>query len=127
MREIRDEFSKRSMKLTTTLMRIKNLTKSLDRDQIFNNIVEIISKGLDSQKVQLLLNDEKEGKFRIVKAIGMKPKEWKEIEIPHEENSMITYLLRQRMNEVTGGAGALGVKECEMDPKMKGLDRAGGS
>ena len=121
MREIRDEFSKRSMKLTTTLMRIKNLTKSLDRDQIFNNIVEIISKGLDSQKVQLLLNDEKEGKFRIVKAIGMKPKEWKEIEIPHEENSMITYLLRQRMNEVTGGAGALGVKECEMDPKMKGL------
>ncbi len=121
MREIRDEFSKRSMKLTTTLMRIKNLTKSLDRDQIFTNIVEIISKGLDSQKVQLLLNDEKEGKFRIVKAIGMKPKEYKEIEIPHEENSMITYLLRQKMNEVTGGAGALGVKECEMDPKTKGL------
>lgn len=121
MREIRDEFSKRSMKLTTTLMRIKNLTKSLDRDQIFSNIVEIISKGLDSQKVQLLLNDEKEGKFRIVKAIGMKPKEYKEVEIPHEENSMITYLLRQKMNEVTGGAGALGVKECEMDPKTKGL------
>lgn len=121
MREIRDEFSKRSMKLTTTLMRIKNLTKSLDRDQIFSNIVEIISKGLDSQKVQLLLNDEKEGKFRIVKAIGMKPKEYKELEIPHEENSMITYLLRQKMNEVTGGAGALGVKECEMDPKTKGL------
>ncbi|MDD3148539.1 MAG: adenylate/guanylate cyclase domain-containing protein, partial [Candidatus Riflebacteria bacterium] len=121
MREIRDEFSKRSMKLTTTLMRIKNLTKSLDRDQIFTNIVEIISKGLDSQKVQLLLNDEKEGKFRIVKAVGMKPKEYKEIEVPHEENSMITYLLRQKMNEVTGGAGALGVKECEMDPKTKGL------
>lgn len=121
MREIRDEFSKRSMKLTTTLMRIKNLTKSLDRDQIFSNIVEIIAKGLDSQKVQLLLNDEKEGKFRIVKAIGMKPKEYKEIEVPHEENSMITYLLRQKMNEVTGGAGALGIKECEMDPKTKGL------
>ncbi|HPT48414.1 MAG TPA: GAF domain-containing protein, partial [Candidatus Rifleibacterium sp.] len=121
MREIRDEFSKRSMKLTTTLMRIKNLTKSLDRDQIFTNIVEIISKGLDSQKVQLLLNDEKEGKFRVVKALGLKPKEYKEIEIPHEENSMITYLLRQKMNEVTGGAGALGVKECEMDPKTKGL------
>ncbi|NCB40321.1 MAG: hypothetical protein EOM80_16300, partial [Erysipelotrichia bacterium] len=108
-------------KLTTTLMRIKNLTKSLDRDQIFTNIVEIIAKGLDAIKVQLLLNDEKEGKFRVVKAVGMKPKEYRELEISHEENSMITYLLRQKMNEVTGGAGALGVKECEMDPKTKGL------
>lgn len=121
MREIKEEFSKRSMKLTTTLMRIKNLAKSLDRDQIFTNIVEIIAKGLDASKVQLLLNDEKECKFRIVKAVGMKPKEYKEIEIQHEENSMITYLLRQKMNEVTGGAGALGIKECEMDPKTKGL------
>lgn len=121
MREIKEEFSKRSMKLSTTLMRIKNLAKSLERDQIFTNIVEIIAKGIDATKVQLLLNDEKEGKFRIVKAVGMKPKEYKEIEINHEENSMITYLLRQKMNEVTGGAGALGVKECEMDPKTKGL------
>ncbi|GAB4272020.1 MAG: hypothetical protein Kow0029_10250 [Candidatus Rifleibacteriota bacterium] len=121
MREVREEFSKRSMRLTTTLMRIKNLAKSLDRDQIFSNIVEIISKGMDADKVQLLLNDEKEGKFRVVRASGMKPKDYKDIEIPHEENSMITYLLRQKMNEVTGGVGALGVKECEMDPKTKGL------
>ncbi len=121
VREIREEFSKRSMRLTTTLMRIKNLAKSLDRDQIFSNIVEIISKGMDADKVQLLLNDEKEGKFRIVKAAGMKPKEYKDIEINHEENSMITFLLRQKMNEVTGGVGALGIKECEMDPKTKGL------
>ena len=121
MREIREEFSKRSMRLTTTLMRIKNLAKSLDRDQIFSNIVEIISKGMDADKVQLLLNDDKEGKFRIVKAAGMKPKEYKDIEVPHEETSMITFLLRQKMNEVTGGVGALGVKECEMDPKTKGL------
>jgi class 3 adenylate cyclase len=121
MREIREEFSKRSMRLTTTLMRIKNLAKSLDRDQIFSNIVEIISKGMDADKVQLLLNDDKEGKFRVVKAAGMKPKEYKDIEVPHEETSMITFLLRQKMNEVTGGVGALGVKECEMDPKTKGL------
>jgi class 3 adenylate cyclase len=121
MREIREEFSKKSMRLTTTLMRIKNLTKSLDRDQIFSNIVEIIAKGLDADKVQLLLNDEKEGKFRVVKANNLKPKEYKDIVVSHEENSMITYLLRQKMNEVTGGAGALGVKECEMDPKTKGL------
>lgn len=121
MREVREEFSKRSMRLTTTLMRIKNLAKSLDRDQIFSNIVEIISKGMDADKVQLLLNDEKEGKFRIVKAAGAKPKDYKDIEVPHEENSMITFLLRQKMNEVTGGVGALGVKECEMDPKTKGL------
>lgn len=120
-REIKDEFSKRSMKLSTTLMRIKNLAKSLERDQIFNNIIEIISKGLDAPKVQLLLNDEKEGKFRIVTAAGMKPKEYKGLEIAHEETCMITYLLQQKMNEVTGGAGALGVKECEMDPKTKGL------
>lgn len=125
MREVREEFSKRSMRLTTTLMRIKNLAKSLDRDQIFTNIVEIISKGMDAEKVQLLLNDEKEGKFRIVKAAGSKPKDYKDIEIPHEENSMITFLLRQKMNEVTGGAGALGIKECEMDPKTKGLINQG--
>lgn len=121
MREVREEFSKRSMRLTTTLMRIKNLAKSLDRDQIFSNIVEIISKGMDADKVHLLLNDEKEGKFRIVKAAGVKPKDYKDIVIPHEENSMITFLLRQKMNEVTGGVGALGIKECEMDPKTKGL------
>ena len=121
MREIREEFSKRSMKLTTTLMRIKNLAKSLDRDQIFSNIVEIIAKGLDATKVQLLLNDDTHGKFRVVKAVGMKPKEYRDIEIPHEETSMITYLLRQKMNEVTGGAGALGIKECELDPKTKGF------
>ncbi|MFZ5952487.1 MAG: adenylate/guanylate cyclase domain-containing protein [Candidatus Rifleibacteriota bacterium] len=121
VREIREEFSKRSMRLTTTLMRIKNLAKSLDRDQIFSNIVEIIAKGMDADKVQLLLNDEKEGKFRIVKAAGSKPKDYKDIEINHEENSMITFLMRQKMNEVTGGVGALGVKECEMDPKTKGL------
>ncbi|KAF1080901.1 MAG: Adenylate cyclase [Candidatus Rifleibacterium amylolyticum] len=121
MREIKDEFSKRSMRLGTTLMRIKNLAKSLDRDQIFNNIIEIITKGLDATKVQLLINDDKEGKFRIVTAAGMKPKDYKDLEIPHEETCMITHLLHQKVNEVTGGAGALGVKECEMDPKTKGL------
>ncbi|MBU1107065.1 MAG: hypothetical protein KKB51_10385 [Candidatus Riflebacteria bacterium] len=120
-RQMKDDFSKRSMRLSTTLMRIKNLAKSLDRDQIFNNIIEIVTKGLDGTKVQLLINDEKDGKFIIVKAAGMKPKEYKDLEIPHEEISMITHLLHQKMNEVTGGAGALGVKECEMDPKTKGL------
>ncbi len=121
VREMREEFNKRSMRLTTTLMRIKNLTKSLDRDQIFANTVEIITKGLDAKKVQLLLNDEKEGKLRIVKATGMKPSEYKNFEVPYEEVSMITHLLDQKINEVTGGAGAFGVKECEMDPQMKGL------
>ena len=121
VREMREEFNKRSMRLTTTLMRIKNLTKSLDRDQIFANTVEIITKGLDAKKVQLLLNDEKEGKLRIVKATGMKPSEYKNYEVPYEEVSMITHLLDQKINEVTGGAGAFGVKECEMDPQMKGL------
>ncbi len=121
VREMREDFNKRSMRLTTTLMRIKNLTKSLDRDQIFANTVEIITKGLDAKKVQLLLNDEKEGKLRIVKATGMKPSEYKNFEVPYEEVSMITHLLDQKINEVTGGAGAFGVKECEMDPQMKGL------
>lgn len=121
MREIKEGFGRRSMRLTTTLMRIKNLTKSLDRDEIFNNILDVITKGMDATRVQLLLNDDKEGKLKIVKAIGMKPREYKDIVISHEEDSMITYLLKQRMNEVTGGAAALGVKECEMDPKTKGL------
>ena len=118
VREMREDFNKRSMRLTTTLMRIKNLTKSLDRDQIFANTVEIITKGLDAKKVQLLLNDEKEGKLRIVKATGMKPSEYKNYEVPYDEVSMITHLLDQKINEVTGGAGAFGVKECEMDPQM---------
>ena len=121
VREMREDFNKRSMRLTTTLMRIKNLTKSLDRDQIFANTVEIITKGLDAKRVQLLLNDEKEGKLHVVKATGMKPSEYKNFEVPHEEVSMITHLLTQKINEVTGGAGAFGVKECEMDPQMKGL------
>ena len=98
MRQIKEEFSKRSMKLTTTLMRIKNLAKSLDRDQIFTNIVEIIAKGIDATKVHLLLNNEKDGTLICVKAVGLKPKEYREIVVPHEENSMITHLLRQRMN-----------------------------
>ncbi len=121
VRQMREDFNKKSMRLTTTLMRIKNLTKSLDRDQIFANTVEIITKGLDAKKVQLLLNDEKEGKLRIVKATGMKVNEYKDFEVPYEENSMITHLLHIKINEVTGGAGAFGVKECEIDPQMKGL------
>ncbi|MBP5470166.1 MAG: hypothetical protein J6Z11_13080, partial [Candidatus Riflebacteria bacterium] len=121
VRQMREDFNKKSMRLTTTLMRIKNLTKSLDRDQIFANTVEIITKGLDAKKVQLLLNDEKEGKLRIVKATGMKVNEYKDFEVPYEENSMITHLLQIKINEVTGGAGAFGVKECEIDPQMKGL------
>lgn len=121
IREMREDFNKRSMRLTTTLMRIKNLAKSLDRDQIFANTVEIITKGLDAKKVQLLLNDEKAGKLRIVKANGLKAADYPKYEVPYEEASMITHLLKQQINEVIGGSGALGVKECEMDPQMKGL------
>ncbi len=121
IRTMREEINKKSMRLTTTLMRIKNLTKSLDRDQIFANTVEIITKGLDAKKVQLLLNDEKEGKLRIVKATGIKPADYKKFEIPYEENSMITHLLKQKINDVVGGAGAFGVKECEVDPKLRVL------
>lgn len=121
VREMRENFNKKSMRLTTTLMRIKNLAKSLDRDQIFSNTVEIITKGLDAKRVQLLLNDEENGKLHVVKAFGMKPSEYKNYEVPYEEVSMITHLLSQKTNEVTGNTGAFGVKECEMDPQMKGL------
>jgi class 3 adenylate cyclase len=121
IRQIRDEFSKRSTKLTTTLIRIKGLTKSLDRDQIFDNVVNTVAKSLDATKVQLLLNDEQEGKLKVAQAVGMHMDEFKNIVIPYEEKSMITYLLESKMNDVTGGAGALGVKECEIDPKTKGL------
>lgn len=121
VREMRENFNKKSMRLTTTLMRIKNLAKSLDRDQIFSNTVEIITKGLDAKRVQLLLNDEENGKLHVVKAFGMKPTEYKNYEVPYEEVSMITHLLSLKTNEVTGNTGAFGVKECEMDPQMKGL------
>lgn len=125
MREIRDDFSRRSMKLTTTLIRIKNLSKSLDRDEIFSNILEIIEKGMDASRVQLLLNDEQDKRLVVAKAVGMKPREYSEIEISYDEDSMITYLLRQPVNVATGGARALGVKECKMDPKARGLINQG--
>ena len=121
VKHMREEFNKKSMRLTTTLMRIKNLTKSLDRDQIFANTVEIVTKGLDAKKVQLLLNDEKEGKLRIVKATGIKPTDYKKYEVSYEENSMITHLLKQKINDVAGGVGAFGVKECEIEPRLRVL------
>ncbi|HOT29623.1 MAG TPA: adenylate/guanylate cyclase domain-containing protein [Candidatus Ozemobacteraceae bacterium] len=120
IRQIKDDFSKKSMKLSTTLLRIKNLSKSLDRDEIFTTMLEIVSKGLDASRVQLLLNDEAEGKLRVVRAEGMSAKEYKDLVIPHEENSIIAFLARSGGSEKAQG-GALGVKECEIDPKTKGL------
>jgi class 3 adenylate cyclase len=118
MRQIKDEFSRKSMKLTTTLLRMKNLAKSLDRDEIFSTVLEIISKGLDADRVQLLLNDDQGGKLRVVRAEGMQSKEYKDLIIPHEENCIITFLAKQGGD---GTGGALGVKECEVDPKTRGL------
>ncbi|HEY9070243.1 MAG TPA: adenylate/guanylate cyclase domain-containing protein [Candidatus Ozemobacteraceae bacterium] len=121
MRQIKEEFSKKSMKLSTTLLRIKNLSKSLDRDEIFSTMLEIVSKGLDADRVQLLLNDESEGKLRVVRAEGMAAKEYKDIVIPHEENSIIAFLARSASGSDKTQGGALGVKECEIDPKTRGL------
>jgi len=120
IRQIKDDFSKKSMKLSTTLLRIKNLSKSLDRDEIFTTMLEIVSKGLDASRVQLLLNDEAEGKLRVVRAEGMTAKEYKDLVIPHEENSIIAFLSKSGGSEKAQG-GALGIKECEVDPKTKGL------
>ncbi len=121
MRTIKDDFSKKSMKLSTTLLRIKNLAKSLDRDEIFATVLEIVSKGMDADRVQLLLNNEKDGNLRVVRAEGMPSKEFKEIVIPHEETSIIAFLCRQGGTGGTGTGGALGVKECDVDPKTRGL------
>nr|MBP7636182.1 hypothetical protein [Candidatus Ozemobacteraceae bacterium] len=112
IRQIKDDFSKKSMKLSTTLLRIKNLSKSLDRDEIFTTMLEIVSKGLDASRVQLLLNDEAEGKLRVVRAEGMTAKEYKDLVIPHEENSIIAFLSKSGGSEKAQG-GALGIKECE--------------
>lgn len=120
MHQLKDDFSKKSMKLSTTLLRIKNLSKSLDRDEIFSTMLEIVSKGLDASRAQLLLNDEGEGKLRIVRAEGMTAKEYRDLVIPHEENSIIAFLARSGGEEKARG-GSLGVKECEVDPKTKGL------
>lgn len=121
IRTIREEFSKKSTRLTTTMMRIKGLTKSLDRDQIFDNIVKTIAKGLDASKVQLLLNDEKEQQFHVVQAVGMNAVEYKNIHIPYSEECMITYMLHSKSNSVSGSAGSFGTKEADIDPKTKGL------
>lgn len=119
MRTMKEDFNKKSMRLSTTLLRVKNLCKTLDRDEIFANVLEIISKGLDADRVQLLLNDEKEGKLRVVRAEGMTPKEYKDLVIPHEDTGIIAFLARKEGG--VGEGGALGVKECEIDPKMRGL------
>lgn len=121
MKQLRDEYAKKSMKLSTTLLRMKNLAKSLDRDEIFSTIIEIISKGLDADRVQLLLNDEKEGKLFIVQAEGMSSKEIKETVINYEENSIITFLAKGGQSSQQSIVGAIGIKECELDPKLKGL------
>jgi class 3 adenylate cyclase len=120
MRQLKDEFSRRSMKLTTTLLRIKNLAKTLDRDEIFSNVLEIITKGMEAERVQLLLNDETHGQLRVLRAEGMKPSDYKDLVIPHEENSIVAFLAKQTATG-SGGASAVGVKECEVDPKTKGM------
>ncbi|MBF0408828.1 MAG: hypothetical protein HQM10_15885 [Candidatus Riflebacteria bacterium] len=119
-RHIKEEFNRKTIKLSTTLLRIKNLTKTLDRDEIFSSVVEIIAKGLDGEVVQLLLNSEKDQVLRIVRAEGMQAKAAKEVFIPYSENSMITYFFKAEGGKVAEG-GSLGVKECQIDPKLKGL------
>jgi class 3 adenylate cyclase len=122
MRRLKDDFNRKSMRLSTTLMRMKSLAKSLDRDEIFANILEIVSKGMDADRVQLLLNDEKEGQLRVVRAEGMAAKEYRDLVVSYEENSIIAFLARQGgANEVVGGSGAVGIKECELDPKMASM------
>jgi len=121
IRQIKDEFSKKSMKVSTMLLRMKNLAKSLDKDEIFQSVMEVIGRGLEAERIQLLINNEKEGKLQIVKAEGMSAKDIRDIIIPLEENSMITFLVKRRSGKNTGEGGAWGIKECSMDPTTKGL------
>jgi len=124
MRQMKEEFSRKSMRLSTTLLRMKNLAKSLDRDEIFSTVLEIIAKGMDATRIQLLLMDDKEHKLRVVRAEGMPAKEYKDMVIPMEENSILGYLARVKDTKTLEG-GSLGVKEAELDPKTKGLGNAG--
>ncbi|MBF0543308.1 MAG: hypothetical protein HQM08_02685 [Candidatus Riflebacteria bacterium] len=119
-RQIKEEFSRKAIKLSTTLVRIKNLAKTLDHDEIFSSIVDIVAKGLDGEIVQLLINNEKDQNLKVVRAEGMSEKNLKELVIPYSENSMITYLVREESGKVVEG-GSLGVKECQIDPKLRGF------
>ncbi|MFZ2957867.1 MAG: adenylate/guanylate cyclase domain-containing protein [Candidatus Ozemobacteraceae bacterium] len=119
LRQLKDDFSRKSMKLSTTLLRMKNLSRSLDRDEIFSSIIEIIAKGLDGERVQLLLNNEKDGCLRVVRAEGMQAKEYKDLVISHDETSMIGYLMK--LSGSGSDSGSFGTKECEIDPKTRGL------
>ncbi len=121
MRELKDEFQRRSIKLSTTLIRVKNLAHSLDRDEIFSTIVELIAKGLDGDRVQLLLNDEEKKQLKVVRAEGMPAKEYRELVIPHEEGSMIGFMVRGGGSVKGVEGGALGAKECSTDPQLKTL------
>ena len=50
----------------------------------------------------------------------MPPKEYKDLTIPHDEPSIIGFLARVSDTKTLAG-GSMGVKECELDPKTKGM------
>lgn len=119
MRELREEFARRSLKLGTTLIRVKNLARSLDRDQIFSTIIELVAKGVDAERLQLLAYDDEKWCLRVMRAEGMPQKEWKDLAIELSENSMLTHFAREWKQ--AGEGATIGAKECIADPKTSAL------
>lgn len=121
LHEIKDKLSEKSMKLSTTFLRLRKLIESVDRDEIFSTIIEIVVKALDADRVQLLLNDEKNGKLVLIAAEGMTARNCRNTVVSYEQNCIPTFLAQPKFNELIGMPGFLGVKECMLDPRIRGL------
>ncbi len=121
LHKIKDAIAQKSMKLSTTFLRIRKLIDTVDRDEIFSTIIEIVVKGLDADRVQLLLNDEKNGKLILIAAEGMNARNCRNTVVSYEENCIPTFLAQQKFNDLIGRPGCLGAKECLLDPRIRGL------
>ncbi len=121
IRELKSEFSRKSLRFATNLLRLKQLARSLDREEIFSAAVEVAAKGLEADRVQLLLLDRQKGVLTPVRAEGMAPREFPAFTIPLEESSLLAYLARRLATTGPEEGGALGQKECAADPMLAGL------
>ncbi|MBF0499874.1 MAG: hypothetical protein HQM09_07065 [Candidatus Riflebacteria bacterium] len=121
--ELKELLNQKTMKFSSTLVRMKELSKSLEHSEIYKAIIENIEKGVDGERVQLLLNNEKDSCLRVVEVNKGTPenesRRLKELVIPHEENSMLGYLMTSSKSVAV--TSLIGAQDLKLDPKTSGL------
>jgi class 3 adenylate cyclase len=125
VRTIREEYSRRSLQLSTTLLRLKHLAASLDREEILDSLLEIVTKGLNANRVQVLRVNHEDGQIRVLQAQGMAPADFRTLVIPVNESSMIGHLARLESGPSFVHPSVLGLKDCVSDPRLHGLTGRG--